>query len=59
MRVVVTGATGNLGTSVLHSLADEPAVDEVVGIARRLPGMRFPKTRFVEADVCDVGGRNP
>ncbi|MEA2419139.1 MAG: hypothetical protein QOE60_1345 [Thermoleophilaceae bacterium] len=51
MRVVITGATGNVGTSVLRSLADEPSVDEVVGLARRLPGMRWPKTRFVQADV--------
>ena len=51
MRVVVTGATGNVGTSVLRSLADEPAVDEIVGIARRLPGMQWPKTKFVQADV--------
>ena len=31
MRVVVVGATGNVGTSVLRSLADEPAVDAVLG----------------------------
>jgi UDP-glucose 4-epimerase len=51
MRVVITGATGNVGTSVLRSLVDEPTVDEIVGIARRAPGMRWPKTRFVQADV--------
>src|SRR3954454_13654334 len=51
MRVVVVGATGNVGTSVLHSLAHEPAVDSVVGVARRLPGMSFPKTEWVSADV--------
>jgi nucleoside-diphosphate-sugar epimerase len=51
MRVVVVGATGNVGTSVLRSLADEPAVTEIVGVARRLPGMAWPKTRFVEADI--------
>ena len=51
MRVVVVGATGNVGTSVLRSLADEEQVTEVVGVARRLPGMQWPKTRFVEADI--------
>ena len=51
MRVVVVGATGNVGTSVLQSLGDEPAVTEIVGIARRLPGMQWPKTRFIEADI--------
>src|SRR3954449_5145142 len=51
MRVVVVGATGNVGTSVLHSLAREPAVDSIVGVARRLPRLTFPKTEWVSADV--------
>ena len=51
MRVVVVGASGNVGTSVLRSLADEPQVETVVGVARRLPEMRFPKTEWVQADV--------
>ncbi|MDQ3935313.1 MAG: NAD-dependent epimerase/dehydratase family protein [Actinomycetota bacterium] len=51
MRVVIVGATGNVGTSVLRSLADEPAVKEIVGVARRLPEMQWPKTEWVRADV--------
>ena len=51
MRVVVVGATGNVGTSVLRSLADEPQVNEIVGVARRLPEMVWPKTKWVRADV--------
>jgi UDP-glucose 4-epimerase len=51
MRVVVVGATGNVGTSLLRALADEPAVDSVLGIARRLPGSRYPKTEWAAADV--------
>ena len=52
MRVVVTGATGNVGTSVVEALAADPGIDEVVGVARRAPdGWSPPKTRFVEADV--------
>ena len=35
MRIVVTGATGNAGTSVLAALAADPRVDEIVGLARR------------------------
>jgi uncharacterized protein YbjT (DUF2867 family) len=31
MRVVVTGATGNVGTSVLAALSADPAIDEIVG----------------------------
>lgn len=52
MRVVVTGATGNVGTSVLDALASEPAVSEVVGLARRLPDLEQPKVRWVQADVA-------
>src|SRR3712207_3842995 len=53
MRVVVTGATGNVGTSVLRALADEPGVDSVLGLARRLPRLRAPKTEWATADVSD------
>ena len=51
MRVVVVGASGNVGTSLLECLADEPSVDSVVGIARRLPGERFAKTEWRQADI--------
>jgi nucleoside-diphosphate-sugar epimerase len=37
MRVVVVGASGNVGTAVLRALAEEPAVTSVVGVARRVP----------------------
>ncbi|MFL5946717.1 MAG: NAD-dependent epimerase/dehydratase family protein [Gaiellaceae bacterium] len=52
MRVVVTGATGNVGTSLLQALADEPAVESVVGIARRRPELELPKTEWAQADVA-------
>lgn len=52
MRVVITGATGNVGTSLLARLSQDPDVRDVVGIARRLPGASFPRTRFVRADVA-------
>lgn len=51
MRIVVTGATGNVGTSVLRALGQDPAVQEVVGLARRLPSLTLPKTTWVQADV--------
>jgi UDP-glucose 4-epimerase len=51
MRVVVTGATGNVGTSVLAALAADDAVDEIVGIARRRPAIEYARTRWVAADV--------
>lgn len=58
MKVVITGATGNAGTSLLAALADEPAVDGIIGIARRKPDATFPKATFIEADVSrdDLSG---
>jgi UDP-glucose 4-epimerase len=52
MRVVVTGATGNVGTSVVRALADEPEVESIIGIARRLPALDMPKTTWAVADVA-------
>jgi UDP-glucose 4-epimerase len=51
MRIVVTGATGNVGTSVLRALAADPRVEEIVGLARRLPRLQSPRTRWVQADI--------
>src|SRR3954463_11725494 len=51
MRVVVVGASGNVGTSVLHALASDASVDSVLGVARRLPAMSFPKTDWAAADI--------
>jgi nucleoside-diphosphate-sugar epimerase len=53
MKIVVTGATGNVGTSVLQVLGADPGVSEIVGIARRKPLLEFPKCRFVQADIVD------
>src|SRR3712207_3323154 len=51
MRVVVVGATGNIGTSVLRSLENEERVESVLGLARRLPGLRMPKVEWTSADI--------
>jgi UDP-glucose 4-epimerase len=51
VRIVVTGASGNVGTSVLQALAGDPTVDEIIGIARRPPGRPFAKTAWRQADV--------
>jgi UDP-glucose 4-epimerase len=45
------GATGNVGTSVLARLATDERVDEIVGVARRVPDWESPRTRWVRADV--------
>jgi len=52
MRVVVVGATGNVGTSVLEALVDDPAVDSVLGLARRLPKLELPKVEWARAHVA-------
>ena len=51
MKVVVTGATGNVGTSVLRALSASAAVDEVVALARRVPGRDLEGATFVRADI--------
>jgi UDP-glucose 4-epimerase len=51
MRIVVTGATGNVGTSVIDALASDARVTEIVGIARRRPSLQVPRTTWLQADV--------
>ena len=51
MRVVVVGATGNVGTSLLEALAGEPDVS-VLGLARRLPQLELPNIEWAAADVA-------
>ncbi|WFB06069.1 NAD-dependent epimerase/dehydratase family protein [Streptomyces sp. LX-29] len=51
LRVVVVGATGNVGTSVVRELGRDPAVGSIVGIARRRPRWHPPKTTWVSADI--------
>jgi nucleoside-diphosphate-sugar epimerase len=53
MRIVVIGATGNVGTSVVSALAAEPEVTSIVGVARRLPRWDVDKTEWVQADVTE------
>jgi nucleoside-diphosphate-sugar epimerase len=52
MRVVVTGASGNVGTSLLRALDGEAAVTSVVGLARRRPELELAKTTWATADVA-------
>ena len=52
MRVAVVGATGNVGTAVVRALEDEPRVEEVVGIARRVPGAPSAKATWRSADIA-------
>ncbi|MDX6625057.1 MAG: UDP-glucose 4-epimerase [Solirubrobacterales bacterium] len=51
MRVVVIGASGNVGTSVLEALGGDDSVAEIVGLSRRLPEVELPKVRWSRADI--------
>lgn len=56
MRIAITGATGNVGTSLLEVLARDPRVEEIVAIARRPCPLVRDRTRFVRLDVgCGDG----
>ena len=52
MRVVVVGASGNVGTSLLAALAGEPGIDSVLALARRVAELEFPKTEWAYADIA-------
>ncbi|KQX14857.1 NAD-dependent epimerase [Streptomyces sp. Root431] len=54
-RVVVTGATGNVGTSLVRALAREPQVGSVLGLARRRPGLELPGVEWAEVDLSLEG----
>lgn len=51
-RVVVTGATGNLGTSVVETLAADPDITSITGIARRETDQAVPKFDLVPLDLA-------
>ena len=48
MRVAVTGATGNVGTSLIRALAADPAIVSLVGVARRRPALELPRTEWLK-----------
>lgn len=54
MRIVVTGATGNLGTSVVERLFQEQDVREIISVARRAPERVPPGVRHVSADIVEA-----
>jgi UDP-glucose 4-epimerase len=51
MRVVVIGASGNIGTSVLAALTPDPEVSSVVAVARRPAPSADPKVEWRALDV--------
>lgn len=52
MPIAVTGATGNVGTAVVRALLDDDRVDEVIGIARRLPQWSPERVVWKKADIA-------
>ncbi len=52
MRIVVTGASGNVGSAVLRALGGDARVQQIVGIARRRPELTPPRTRWEQRDVA-------
>ncbi|WP_206077875.1 NAD-dependent epimerase/dehydratase family protein [Prauserella endophytica] len=55
LHVVVTGATGNLGTSVVEALSEDPRVASITGIARREPEWTRPKLTIETLDLPKAG----
>ena len=54
MRIVVTGATGNVGSRLVPQLLAEPSVTSVVGLARRLPAEPDPRAEWHAVDVAET-----
>ncbi|MER7726900.1 NAD-dependent epimerase/dehydratase family protein [Streptomyces sp. NPDC096323] len=59
LRVVVTGATGNVGTSVIRALSRDPAVGSVLGLARRVPGLVLPGVEWATVDLSQEDSPAP
>lgn len=63
MKVVVVGASGNIGTALLRALASEPSVTSVAGVARRVPTSTPPPPYDVATwhgvDLSEAGPDEP
>lgn len=50
--MVITGASGNVGTSVVDALAEDEQVGSILGLARRQPSLPMPKLTWAGADIA-------
>jgi UDP-glucose 4-epimerase len=51
MRVVIVGASGNVGTSLVRALASDQQITSVLGLASRLPAWQADKTEWATANI--------
>ncbi|MFE7169342.1 SDR family oxidoreductase [Streptomyces sp. NPDC057616] len=51
-RIVVTGGTGNVGTSVVRQLSEDSRVGSVLGLARRIPDWSPARTEWSPVDIA-------
>lgn len=58
MKIVVTGATGNVGLGVLRRLSRAPEVSEIVGVSRRAPKQGPPEYEGVRFEEVTIGDEN-
>lgn len=52
MRIVVTGATGNVGTPLIRRLLADPTVTSVTGVVRRPPDAQLPGLDWLALDIA-------
>lgn len=52
MRIVVTGATGNVGTPLIRRLLDDPAVEAITGVVRRPPADPIAGLDWLAVDIA-------
>jgi UDP-glucose 4-epimerase len=57
-RIVITGATGNVGTSVIEALKDEHGIEEIIAVARRQASFDDPRVSFIAANVVTADLRS-
>ncbi|MDQ4040067.1 MAG: NAD-dependent epimerase/dehydratase family protein [Actinomycetota bacterium] len=60
MRIVITGASGNVGTALLRRLAADSASHDVIGVCRRPPEPVPPydNVHWVALDLADPGAED-
>ncbi|WP_345750341.1 NAD-dependent epimerase/dehydratase family protein [Microbacterium rhizophilus] len=59
LKVAIVGATGNVGTALLHALRGEDRIGEIVGIARRAPDTGAAPYDAATWDRIDIAAPAP